>query len=93
MRLVVGPLIAFVGVTFGIQPAVNLVARLRSPHSYSQYEFAGTWMPGLITAGAVFGIGLTMSRASQRRLKIPVRIEALLDRSGCGAEHDQTGRP
>jgi hypothetical protein len=61
-QLVIGALLASLGVTFGIRPAVNLVARLRSPHSYSQYEFAGTWIAGLIAAGAVFGIGFLMSR-------------------------------
>jgi hypothetical protein len=47
-QLVIGALLAFVRVTFGFRPAVNLVARLRSPYSYSQYEFAGTWIAGLI---------------------------------------------
>ena len=61
-QLVIGALLAFLAFTFGMRPAVNLVARLRSPHSYSQYEFAGTWIADLIAGGAVFRVGLLMSR-------------------------------
>lgn len=32
------PVVAFVAVTFGVRPAVNLFARLKSPHSYSEYD-------------------------------------------------------
>jgi len=32
----VGPVLAFVAVTYGTGPAVNLFARMKSPHSYSE---------------------------------------------------------
>ena len=60
----VGPAVAFVAVTYGIRPAVNFVARMKSPHSYSEYQFAGTWVAGLLAAAVTFGIGYVMGRRS-----------------------------
>lgn len=56
------PVVAFVVVTVGVQPAVNIFARMKSPHSYSEYEFAGSWVVGLLAAVVAFGIGYVVSR-------------------------------
>ena len=66
LLLGVGPVVAFVAVTYGIRPAVNLFARMKSPHSYSEYQFAGTWVAGLLAALATLGIGYVGARRSPR---------------------------
>lgn len=62
----VGPVVAFVAVTYGIGSAVNLFTRMKSPHSYSEYQFAGTWVAGLLAAVITFGIGYVMARRCPR---------------------------
>lgn len=62
----VGPVVAFPAVTYGIGTAVNLLARMKSPHSYSEYQFAGTWVAGLLAAVVTFGIGYVMARRGAR---------------------------
>lgn len=62
----VGPVVAFAAVTYGIRPAVNRFAGMKSPHSYSEYQFAGTWVAGLLAAVATFGNGYVIARRSPR---------------------------
>ncbi len=66
MLLLLVPVVVFVGVTLGIRPGVNLVARLRSPHSYSEYDFAGTWVVGLLAASVAAGIEWSVTRRRRR---------------------------
>jgi hypothetical protein len=73
--------VVFLTVTFGLAPTINLIARLRSPHSYSRYEFAGTWMLGLLAGGLVTGTYAAVAmrtgdRASRTKRTWPCAVRA-----------------
>jgi len=60
------PASVFIIVTVGLTPTVNLIARLKSPHFYSQYAMSGTWVVGLIAAAATAGIEWVLTRRAGR---------------------------
>jgi hypothetical protein len=62
VALIAAPVVVFLAVTFGLRPLVNLIARIRSPHLYSQYDVSGTWVAGLIAAAVTTVIGLLIAR-------------------------------
>jgi hypothetical protein len=61
------PAATFAAVTWGLEPTVNLIARLNSPGNYSQWGFSGTWRLGLIVAAVTFTITAFLIRRQARR--------------------------
>jgi len=47
----VAAVLIFAVITAGIEPFFNWIARVRSPHVYSQWAMSGTWLPGIVAAG------------------------------------------
>lgn len=60
------PACVFVVVTVGLRPAVNLIARLKSPHGYQQYGMSGTWVVGLVAAAVAGAIEWVLTRRGDR---------------------------
>lgn len=60
-------LVVFLGVTIGLVPAVNLVARLRSASEYDQYTMSGTWVVGALAATGYLYLAWLIGRMRRRR--------------------------
>lgn len=57
----------FLVVTFGLEPAVNLVARVCSPSGYDEYAMSGTWGAGVLATSGYLCVAWLVGRMRRHR--------------------------